>query len=159
MSNWWANKVGTAPRPTQPLPGPPTGGNPYPQAPFQPAPPPPQHPVETYEPPDQTDPHNHHRNIWRWQGNQRGGAGETKRTGNCPACGSARFFSRAGNTVTNTNTGLVAAPRAICEDCGYPLEQMGSGAGSGAKVVGRPRMARQDEAEAPTGSLGHLRRN
>ena len=70
------------------------------------------------------DPHNYHRRMWGWRGDaKRGGARETAITGNCPDCDSPRFFSRSGNSVINTNTGLSASPRPECFECGYPHAQ------------------------------------
>ena len=160
MSNWWANKIATAPRPASPLPGPPMGGNPYPPAPFQPAPQAPQHPVETYDP-DPTTMAGLFRNkfgmsMWDWQGNPRGGAGETQRVGSCPACGSPRYFSKSGQTVTNSNTGVVATPRPECMECGYPNEQGALGVPVASQ--GPVRAARGAEAPVPGGTIGHLRR-
>lgn len=69
------------------------------------------------------DPNEYHRRMWGWTGNPRGGARETQTTGNCPSCGSPRFFSRSNAMVTNTNTGMACPPKPQCFECGYPNEQ------------------------------------
>ena len=78
--------------------------------------------------------------IWQWQGDQRGGAGETVRTGACPACHSNNYFSRSSGSVINVNSGQSAAPAPECFDCGYPREQGGLGS---AHVEGPAMAARQ----------------
>jgi hypothetical protein len=101
----------------------------------------------------QTDPYGHHGQLGNYQGNLKGGLGETLKTGNCPGCGSPLYFSRSYGAITNTTTGQLVYPMAECLACGYPREQLGSGGGSGgAKVVGIGR-ARQGSASAPSGSL------
>jgi hypothetical protein len=90
--------------------------------------------------------------IWHWQGNPRGGAGETARTGNCPGCGSPRYFSlQTPETGKMNREGQMVYPTPECADCGYPKQQGSLAAGvrsSGAAVV-----ARQAEAPAPVGSI------
>jgi hypothetical protein len=163
MSNWWGNKLTGAPtapaRPAayDPAPRPPQGYQP--PAPFggQQQPQAPAPPPQSYAPPDPGDPNGHLRNVWNYQGNPRGGAGETATLGSCPDCGSARFFSRTNaGGVMNANTGMTVYPSPECADCGYPNQQ-GVLAGSAGKVTGPASPARAAETPAPMGSLASLR--
>ena len=147
------------PRSSAPYPGyqppPPVGAPPppygYQQQQQQQAPPPVE---EDYRPPDPGDPNGHLRNVWKWQGNPRGGAGETARTGNCPSCGSPRYFSlQTPETGKMDREGRMVYPSPECSDCGYPKQQ---GALAASTVSGQAP-ARQAEAPPPPGSLGALR--
>lgn len=95
--------------------------------------------------------------LWQWKGNRLGGAGETMLTGNCPRCGSARYFSRRSESKINVNTGVMAAPRGECMDCGYPQDQ--GMIGSGVHLSGSGQHARQaarDSVPVPTGTIGKM---
>jgi len=154
MGNWWGSKLGN-PGPAAPRelpytrPAPVRGPGPvYPPqpvgSPMQEAP---QGLTEPY------DPSRFHEQIWQWGGSMRGGAGETARTGNCPNCGSPRYFSRAGAWPVTTATGVVQ-PGPECFECGYPRIQ---GALSGAQPTGAVHQARQGAGVEPTGTLASLR--
>lgn len=158
--NWWANKLGAAPRAPAPMPGVPATG------PYAPT----DIPSQSWGAPQQQlvpqqapqlipgsvaeDLQNRYgATIWGWKGDMRYGAGETAMTGNCPGCGSTRFFSKKSGAIT-THNGM-AYPRPECMDCGYPQEQ---GYLDTATVVRGPAIAaRQDEAVAPAGTLASLR--
>lgn len=77
--------------------------------------------------------------IWQWGGNPRGGAGETATTGDCPNCGSPRFFSKRQGGVTTANG--VVYPNPECMDCGYPREQGQLGVASAIIAGGPSRQA------------------
>jgi hypothetical protein len=95
--------------------------------------------------------------IWQWQGNVKGGLGESMTTGDCPACGSARFFSRTnGGGVMNANTGVTYYPKPECADCGYPNEQ--GSLGVSAQATGSALPSRQGAAPAPPGAIGRMAR-
>ena len=121
----------------------------------QPPPAPAEDPAQ-YEPPTPGDPHGYHtgtaKKMWAWKGNPQGGARETEVTGNCPSCGSPRFFSRSGAGVTTRNG--VVQPSPECFECGYPRQQGDYGAPSAVASAGA---ARQKEAPPPPGSLASLR--
>lgn len=118
-----------------------------------------QPPVPQYQPPPEgevvTDP-NHEFHIGdvlgQWRGNVEGGLGETQTTGDCPGCGSTRFFSRRVGGVTTKNG--VIYPRPECMDCGYPNEQ---GTLYGAPDSGMVLPSRQ-AAKATEGSWASLTR-
>lgn len=157
---WWANKVGAPAQrqaPQRPPVAPPQGG--YPVAPptqyQQQAPPQEQQEFA----PNTTDPTkvSDVLPIWQWQGNERGGLGESRKVGNCPSCNSPRFFSRAnGAGVLNHNTGQTYYPQPECADCGYPREQGSLGVAS--STVGASLPARQGAAPAPPGAIGQMGR-
>lgn len=67
---------------------------------------------------------------------------ENAKTGDCPNCGSYRYFSRASEGKTTQN-GFVP-PRAQCFECGYPNEQ--GALGISAKAVGSALPSRQGAA-------------
>jgi len=153
-SNWWGQRLGVAPARRE-APGTPTyvAGQPYPPPPVgataPPAPMGPGGPGST----DVHDPSGHHARIWEWQGNPRGGAGETAVTGNCPNCGSPRYFSKRGSGGVSTAAGVVY-PAAECFECGYPRIQ---GTLSGpVSAQGPAHVARQGSSPAPSGVLGSL---
>lgn len=91
--------------------------------------------------------------IWHWQGNQNGGAGETATVGNCPDCGSTRYFSRR-NAGRMNKDGVMVAPAPECFECGYPRQQ--GNIDVSATVVGAARGSRQGDTP-PLGSLASLR--
>lgn len=164
MSSWWGDKLGGTPRaPVRPpaydpavrAPGPPPGYQP--PAPFgQQAPPPvAPPPQQVYQPPDPGDPNGHMKNVWSYQGNPRGGAGETATLGNCPECGSPRYFSRTNGGGVMSSTGQMVYPSPECSDCGYPNQQ-GVLAGTAGQITGGARAAPQAAAPAPVGSLASL---
>jgi hypothetical protein len=64
---------------------------------------------------------------------------ENAHTGNCPGCGSYRYFSRRSEGKTTQN-GFVE-PRPQCFECGYPNEQ--GALGISAKAVGSAMPSRQ----------------
>lgn len=96
--------------------------------------------------------------IWHWQGDMRGGAGETAMLGPCPHCGSNNYFSRSSGmgNVVNTTTGQMVPPTPECFECGYPRLQ---GALGTAHIEGPAMAARQGAAPAPApGTIGSLTR-
>lgn len=96
--------------------------------------------------------------IWHWQGDPRGGAGETATLGPCPHCGSNNYFSRSSGmgNVVNTQTGAMVPPTPECFECGYPRLQGQLGT---ATVTGPAHAARQGAAPAPApGTIGTLTR-
>ena len=119
-------------------------------------PPPPAPPPETYTPPDPKDPMGHMRNVWTFQGNFKDGAAkESSAMGNCPSCGSARFFSRANGGWSVTTDHGIFYPAPECIDCGYPREQ---GMVAGASVTSAPAMAsRSAGAAPPAGSIPFIK--
>lgn len=161
MSNWWAGKVGSASRSGVANPNYPTGvgldrqtavhhyaqqiGSPLAQP-----------------EPDGAIPGAYGETIFdraaqagiRSQGDPMGGARETAQTGNCPGCGSTRYFSRqSAATGVMTSSGTVY-PAPECLDCGYPRQQ--GALGVSAPSTGPLLPARQGAAPPP-GSLDALR--
>ncbi len=142
--NWWANKLGTAPRPAprspqyEPAPRTPTGFQP--PAPFGS-----QQQQYDYQPEQQT-PVNEKGEVEAgyamraWQGTQAAQDG-----GTCPACGSFRFMSRMGPETGKINSqGQMVYPSPECFECGYPKNQ--GSLGAAAKPIGGAAPARQDAA-------------
>ena len=120
MSSWWGNKLGTpTQRPQQnPVPQQRSPQDYLAQHQQQQV----QAPQQPYTPPDPGDPYGHQKGIWNWQGNLKGGLGETLSTGACPECGSNQYFSRAGSGGVTTPNGVVY-PAPECFECGYPRLQ------------------------------------
>lgn len=143
--SWWAKKLREnqpPPRPGIPL------GTPQPSTPHVPqyqAPPPqvgvpPQHAPEGQVVQLDAD----HVNVSATLAQQTSvipekAVGNRTETASCPECGGNNFFSRAQGIVRGP------APAPQCFDCGYPLVQSGSGAGSlsGAAASGSTRPAKQ----------------
>lgn len=161
MSDWWAKKLGpaTAPRPSQYAPIAPAGlgqnqdravGD-YMQRAGVYQPPPEQLSEPQFNPGDPNAEISAGDAMRMWQGKE--GAKETAKTGNCPECGSHRYFSRSQGSVTNSNTGTVVAPRGECFECGYPNQQ--GSVDAVVKVVGDTRQAQQGRM-MPVGSLESL---
>jgi hypothetical protein len=162
MGNWWADKLGATPA----APAPREFGQQLPQAVHHyaerigapvadPLPAQQQLPIDNYEPPEPGDPYAHRKNIWKWRGNLQGGAKETAVLGNCPACGSARYFSRQCPETAKTTQNGTFYPAPECFECGYPRQQ---GTLSTSTITAGATVARQAEAQAPPGSLASLRR-
>lgn len=159
MGDWWGEKL----RGNQPAPQRQSFGAPivqsqqfYPQQPQpQPGPPQPAPGPESYVPPEPGDPYGYHKTMWQWQGNPNGGAGETQKVGNCPSCGSSRFFSRQSPETGITTANGTVYPSPECAECGYPRQQ--GALGVSAKAVGNAIPARQGESLSPPGSLASLR--
>lgn len=169
MSSWWEKKLsGSTPArpPMRPMPAPRVDPSNFPQGVGQDhdralqdylrrqPQPPVQEDYDNYQPPDPGDPHGYHKNMWRWQGNPRGGAGDS--AGVCPNCGSPRYFSRQrsdlGSGGVMTTAGVVY-PAPECFECGYPKLQGSIGIASSG---GSAKPARQGTAPAPPGSLATL---
>lgn len=149
MSNWWGNKLG-APAPRQDYaPQQQRSPQDYLAQQQQQQQAAPQQPQQ-YEPPDPGDPHGHQKGMWNWQGNPRGGLGETISTGNCPNCNSNKYFSRRDTGGVTTSNGVVY-PSPECFECGYPRIQgsLGTPAAMGSGV----EAARQPGSSAPGGSF------
>ena len=98
-SNWWANKLGTAPASI------PTATQPLQQPVYQPQQP-------QYTPPVASN--------------------------NCPGCGSGNYSAAGGG-------------RARCYDCGYPIQQSGSGMGKGIVSGPQPTGPVQAAVQVATG--------
>lgn len=167
--NWWAEKLNNG-RPAVPQQQPVYPSPQHPAGPIAggfPAPPGQQPPQQPPAPPEEAPPPPGAENSalpgwWNWRGNRKGAAAEST---NCPSCGSPRYFTQRSGGVLNTQTGLMAYPKPECMECGYPNEQGSSGMSDaqiqqGTAVIahGPARLARQDEAAPPPGSIGHLRR-
>jgi hypothetical protein len=93
--------------------------------------------------------------IWHWTGNQSGGAGETATVGNCPSCGSTRYFSRRNGGGQMNKDGQIVPPAPECFECGYPKEQ--GNLGMPTQLTGATAPSRQGDTPPP-GSLASLRR-
>lgn len=167
----WNKKLGT-PAPAPPTPSPhaqnlPRGmgldhgrtiehymdnrGQAAPTAPYQPPPPP-----EQEWQPNTNDPTKVGEvlPIWQWKGDQRKGAA-SEGLGPCPGCGGPRYVQgKTGGHMMRD--GQTAYPAPTCFDCGYPNEQ---GVLAGAATASGPAMtARGQEAGAPMGTIGRLRK-
>lgn len=153
MSSWWANKLGTSQTPPRqspfaPAPQQTVAAPVWPQQPQQQPPAPQEEFVPNEQNPTKVS---EVLPIWQWKGNPRGAAGDV--TGNCPGCGSPRFFSRRSGAITTANGVVYPAPE--CADCGYPRDQGEIGIPSQVLDGGKAPSA---EAPAPPGTLASLRR-